>query len=198
MFWPFGVGIPAACSLDCWPSVGGMAWPGDVVAPVAPDVPPTVVELERVPALQTFAARAARSSSGVGAEPATTTSVTRRTSRPWAVRAEMRYVPGAIRRPCTLLAKRMRLMPGCPATVNRAKPRQRGATWFTVKTTRPLCGRTKLTVVVCRRLAPVVPIHGCDEWRCWTWGPLPAGVLAPPDAPAELEPELEEDEEDDA
>ena len=57
MFWPFGVGIPAACSLDCWPSVGGMAWPGDVVAPVAPDVPPTVVELERVPALQTFAAR---------------------------------------------------------------------------------------------------------------------------------------------
>jgi len=58
-----------------------------------------------------LAERRAWSSSPDGAELPTTTSVTRRTTRPDAVRIEIWYVPGASRRPCTFPVKRTRFKP---------------------------------------------------------------------------------------
>src|SRR4051794_31237300 len=89
-FPPAGAGSPPACPgcPDCPLSEPGPDWLGGSVVPAEPDAPTAAVE--GAAALQVLAARAARSSSAVGAEAETTTSVIRRTSRPDAVRAEIR------------------------------------------------------------------------------------------------------------
>jgi len=77
---------------------------------------------------QVFAARIDFSSSRDGADPLTTTSVTRRTTRPEGVRMEMRYVPGPSCCPCTRPEKRTRLMPDRPRTVKCPTPMHCGET----------------------------------------------------------------------
>jgi hypothetical protein len=162
---------------------------------------PTAAEADVVvglalPPRQVFAVRSDRSSSVVGAGPSTTTSVTRRTTWPVAVRMETRYVPASSGRPCTAPANRTRFSPACALTVKRPIPTQAGDTCFTVKTTRAACPRTKVKVVVRRRRGPLVPIQPRDEWKCSARGPLavdaPLGDAAPALVGANDAPPVEE------
>jgi hypothetical protein len=116
--------------------------------------------------------------------------MTRRMTRPDAVRAEMRYVPGSSGRPWTLPRKGTRFKPARPATLKWPTPWQLGETWLTVKMTRVGLERANVRVVVRRFFGPVVPIHGREELKCSTRDPPAPCAPALRDPPDEAAAEL--------
>ena len=95
-FGPVGATTPSP-EPDAAELAGGWPEPDDAAGAAAAEPEPEPEEISddcSVRAGQVFAARMDLSSSRDGADPLTTTSVTRRTTCPEGVRMEMRYVPG--------------------------------------------------------------------------------------------------------